>query len=151
QNHQRVDAPLRVKLEPREVRTESQLKEHYRIEKELAERLRSARPEARGPLYGVVYSELFERVPSHPQLTRVERAGEVDEIVAEKLSLLGRYITPKSVFLEVGAGDCRLSLAVAKRANKVYALDVSDGASQGVRFPDNVEFVLSRGTDIPVP
>src|SRR5581483_11035619 len=118
----------------KETRTLDQLRQHYEVEKELAERLRSARKEDRARLYSQVYDELFRRVPLHPQLTR----------------LLDHFLRPDTVFLEMGAGDCRLSLEVAKHVRKVYALDVSEEVHRGVQYPANFEFVLSRGTDIPI-
>jgi ubiquinone/menaquinone biosynthesis C-methylase UbiE len=67
------------------------------------------------------------------------------------MQLLARFLTPDTVFLEVGAGDCRLTLEVARHVRKAYALDVSREVNKGVPRPDNFEFVLSNGTDIPVP
>src|SRR5688572_21898007 len=67
------------------------------------------------------------------------------------MRLLSRFLTPGAVFLEVGAGDCRLTLEVARHVRKAYALDVSQEVNKGLRCPDNFEFVLSNGTNIPVP
>jgi SAM-dependent methyltransferase len=132
-------------------RTLAELREHYEIEKELANRLRNSSRDERGQLYSKVYNELFQRVPAHPQLTRVRHPSVVEGIVHDKLALLSRFLSPETVFLEVGAGDCRLALAVAERAKQVYAVDVSAEVSAGAQFPPNFSFRLSRGTDIPVP
>ena len=56
-------------------RTPEQLRHHYEVERELADRLRSASREERKQLYAGVYDELFRRVPDHPQLTWREDAG----------------------------------------------------------------------------
>jgi SAM-dependent methyltransferase len=140
-----------TKLRPREKRTFEQLRHHYEVEKELANRLRQSRKEERPRLYSDVYNELFQRVPLHPQLTRVHCAQELAEIAAEKLRLLSRFLKPETVFLELGAGDCRLSLEAAKRVKHVYALDICEEVHTGVQFPKNLQFVLSDGTSIPVP
>lgn len=128
-----------------------QIRQHYEIEKELADRLRNCRRQQRAQLYSQLYDELFRRVPLHPQLTRVEDPERVARIVGEKMRLLSRFLSPETVFLEIGAGDCRLALEAARQVRKAYALDVSREVSQGLRFPPNLEFVLSNGTDIPVP
>ncbi len=47
-----------------------QIREHYEIEKELADRLRLSSRAERRQMYGRVYDELFRRVPHHSQLTR---------------------------------------------------------------------------------
>ena len=46
------------------------IEHHYRVELELAGRLRAAPRAERLSLYGPLYDELFRRVPNHPQLTR---------------------------------------------------------------------------------
>jgi SAM-dependent methyltransferase len=54
------------------------------------------------------------------------------------------------VFLEVGAGDCALSIEVARRVREVYAVDVCSRLSENARFPDNLQLILSDGVSIPV-
>jgi len=131
-------------------RTLEQVREQYRIERELADRLRAAPKEQRGLLYGSVYNELFQRVPHHPQLTRILKPGELEQTVAEKLMMIRKYLRPESAFLEIGAGDCRLSLEVAPKVRSVYALEVSEEITKSVRGPANFKVLLSKGTDIPL-
>jgi SAM-dependent methyltransferase len=54
-------------------------------------------------------------------------------------------------FLEVGAGDCRLSLAVSGLVRKVVAVDVTTELVDFRTFPQNFALHLSDGTSIPVP
>jgi SAM-dependent methyltransferase len=142
---------MSITLRPRESRTLDQIRDHYQIEKELASRLRNSRREERANLYPLLYDELFRRVPLHPQLTRVLDPKQVTEIVTDKMRLLSRYLRRDTVFLELGAGDCRLALAVASHVKHVHALDVSQEVNVGMRYPTNFAFVLSNGTDIPMP
>ena len=132
-------------------RTLEQLRHHYDVERELADRLRHAPREERKALYAGVYDELFRRVPDHPQLTWRQDASERARTVAVQLELLDRYLSPNSTFLEVGAGDCALSLAAAARVRDVYALDVSAEITAGLDAPGNFELILSDGTSVPVP
>ena len=111
------------------------LRQHYEVEKELADRLRHATREQRRSLYGQVYDELYQRVPQHPQLTRkaspeLSRTGLVPQ-----LRLLRRYLRPETVVLEIGPGDCALSFALAEQVRQVYGLDVSETITRAFPFP----------------
>jgi SAM-dependent methyltransferase len=52
--------------------------------------------------------------------------------------------------MEVGAGDCRLAIAMASHVRQVFAVDVSVEIAKTAVFPENCHFVLSDGCDIPV-
>jgi SAM-dependent methyltransferase len=132
-------------------RSMERIRQHYEVEKRLANRLRNSRKEDRAGLYSEVYNELFHLVPDHPQLCRRSDAKLTDTVVAEKMQLLSRFLDRSTVFLELGAGDCRLSLNAAELVRQVYALDVSAEITRGVTPPPNFQLVLSNGTDIPVP
>jgi len=132
------------------IRSNSDIEFHYRVEIELAERLRSAPRAERLGLYGAVYDELFRRVPTHPQLTRKVSEAEQRAGVADRIALIAPFIEPQTVFLEIGAGDGSLTVEVAGRAQRCYALDVSREILSGVHHP-RVEAVLSDGCSVPVP
>jgi SAM-dependent methyltransferase len=55
------------------------------------------------------------------------------------------------VFLEVGAGDCALSFAVAAFVKQVYAVDVSAEITRAASVPANFKLILSDGCSIDVP
>jgi SAM-dependent methyltransferase len=143
--------PLRVSYPGKSNLKPADLEHHYRVELELAGRLRSAPRTERLRLYGPLYDELFRRVPNHPQLTRKVSEAERRAASNDKFSLLSRFISRDTVFLEVGAGDCAFTMAVADRgARKCYALDVSREILSGVNDP-RIETVLSDGCTVPVP
>jgi SAM-dependent methyltransferase len=127
------------------------LGEHYRIERELSDRLRGASREERSSLYAAVYDELFRRLPAHPQLRSkhdpVARAADV----AVQMVALRRYLNPRSTLLEIGAGDCALSLAAAPHVRQAIALDVSANITRDVAAPANFSLLLSDGRVVPVP
>lgn len=124
---------------------------HYEVEKELAARLREASADARSRLYTEVYDELFRRVPDHPQLTRKQDSGTTQARVVLSLAILKRFLRPEMTFLEVGPGDCALSLAVAKTARQCYAVDVSTEVTRHATWPSNLQLVICDGSSIPVP
>jgi SAM-dependent methyltransferase len=130
-------------------RSPDELRFHYEIEKELADRLRHARRDERAELYGKAYDELFQRVPAHPQLTRKVDESSRAAAVVERLALLRRFLNDSSVFLEIGAGDCALSQRVAGLVKKSIALDVSREILDRASYP-NMEVVLSDGCSVPV-
>ncbi len=132
-------------------RTKEQILEHYQIEKELAQKLRHASREERRVLYTEVYDELLKRVRHHPLLHARRTPEEVERTVKEQVDRLTPYITPNTVFLEVGAGGCQLSLALASLVKRVIAVDVSNEITAHVKPPANFELVISDGTSIPVP
>jgi SAM-dependent methyltransferase len=51
----------------------------------------------------------------------------------------------------LGAGDCALSLEIAKRVKHVFAVDVSEQITAGVQTPDNLTVVICDGCTIPLP
>ena len=136
---------------PSETRTRKELLEHYEIEKELADRLRASDRNERLQLYQSIYDELFRRVPHHPQVIWRQDPTIREWATARQLRLLTPLLRSDSTFLEIGAGDCALSTALAPRVAKVYALDVSEEITAGREFPSNVEVVISDGRNIPVP
>ena len=130
---------------------EARRREHYRVERELADRLRHADRKERRGLYAQLYDELFRRVPDHPQLTRKVDAAARASHVAGQLAILSRFLDPRVRYLEIGAGDCALALAVATRVREVWALDVSSGITGGIETPAHFSLVLSEGCEIPLP
>jgi SAM-dependent methyltransferase len=140
-----------MRIPQSEPRSYERIQEHYRIEKELADRLRAASQSERQRMYTAVYDELFQRVPDHPQLTmKVDERSRRTE-VSQRLNLVRPYLKPETIYLEVGPGDCAFALAVARRVRKVYAIDVSNEILGGVMQHGNFELAMSDGCSVPVP
>lgn len=135
---------------PGENRTMKQLKEHYEIEKELANRLRNANREERGYLYSSLYDELYRRVPLHPQLTRKVSTDERAAAALTQIKFISFLLTSNCKFLEIGPGDCALAFEAAKLAREVYVVDVSDSITRGLKQPENFHLILSDGRTVPV-
>jgi SAM-dependent methyltransferase len=134
-----------------ETRTIEQLREHYEIEKDLADRLRRASREERRSLYSSLYDEMYRRVPLHPQRTRKSSPQKTELVVSEKIRLIKGFLRKDITFLEVGPGDCALSFEVAKSVRQVYAVDVCAEITNSLTRPANFQLVLSDGTSIPLP
>ncbi|WP_207480492.1 class I SAM-dependent methyltransferase [Arenibaculum pallidiluteum] len=142
-------ARRRIMAAYREKRSEERLRFHYEVEKRLAEKLRDSTKESRSSLYRDCYEELFRTVGDHPQLTN--KFDNDAAHVKRRLRLLLPMLRPDATLLEIGAGDCRLSIAAAPHVRKVIALDVAPAIMARNDLPANVEPCLSDGTSIPVP
>ena len=133
-----------------ETRTLERLRSHYEIEKELANRLRNSTRGERQSLYTSLYNELFRRVPDHPQLTRKHSQQEIQKRITDQMKFIKPFLGKNDTFMEIGAGDCTFTIEVARFVNKVYAIDVSDELTRNLCKPDNLYFIMSDGTTIPV-
>lgn len=131
-------------------RTHEQIKEHYEIEKELAARLRHAPQEERRYLYSLLYNELFDRVPHHPQLIRRDSIHSIQKNVAVQLRFLRRFLRESFFFLELGPGDCSLSLEVSKKLKGVLGLEVSAKTCNTNINQPNFLLILYDGCSIPI-
>ena len=132
-------------------RTPEEIRSHYLAEKDLANQLRLSMPEERGALYLTVYEELFRRVPNHPILFRTVKPEQKESAIRWQLQFLQRFLKPSHSFVEIGAGDCTLALAVAKRVKQVYAVDVSAKLTESIIPPKNFELRVSDGCSVDVP
>jgi hypothetical protein len=132
-------------------RTPTQIREHYEIEKELANKLRNASKQERRFLYTSLYDELFQRVPLHPQLRLKKSPLESEKWVESQMMFLKSFLTKDTTFMEIGPGDCALSLEVAKSVKQVFAIDVSSEISKSLITKDNFKLILSDGSNIALP
>jgi SAM-dependent methyltransferase len=135
----------------KELRTIEQLREHYEIEKELASRLRNAAQCERRILYSVLYNEMYQRLPLHPQLIQKSSPEQASAVTSAQMKLLHRFLKKDAIFLEVGSGDCELSLEVARYVKQVYAVDVSDEITRSLTPPQNFRLIISDGCSISMP
>jgi SAM-dependent methyltransferase len=139
----------RILKTPKEKRSQDRIRYHYEIEKILADRLKSASREMRIGLYTECYEELFRAVGDHPQLAR--KFDNEARRIRWRLRLLLPLLDDGATLLEIGAGDCRLSIAAAAHVRRVIAIDVAPAIMARDDLPANVVPCLSDGTSIPVP
>jgi len=132
-------------------RSLKQLRQHYDVEKELAQRLRNTTKSDRRSSYSTIYDELFSRVPDHPQLTRKATSTEKRDFILNQLKLLNPILSETMTVIEIGAGDCGLSFEIAKYVEMVIAIDVSRVIASSSNPPDNFKLLISDGVSIPVP
>ncbi|MCX8042887.1 MAG: class I SAM-dependent methyltransferase [Desulfobacterota bacterium] len=128
------------------------LREHYEIERELAEKLRNAPPQDRRRLYTQVYEELFCRVPHHPQLTRKNNEHALRCEALQQLEVIRPLLHPGCTVAEIGSGDCALAQTLAPFVRRVIALDVSPTIMHlPTPPPCNIVRIVFDGYSFPVP
>lgn len=133
-----------------ENRTDDQILEHYKIETELAEKLRTASKEERKILYTKLYNEMFQRIPHHPQVLRKDDKEYQKLLVNRQMNFLKRFISQNINILEIGPGDCSLAIEISKSVKKIYGVDVSDEITKNKNYPENFQLILSDGSNIPL-
>lgn len=143
---------MAYKIPKSETRSHAQIQEHYEIEKELAERLKSSSREDRQKLYSIVYDELFRRVLHHPML-RQRDDGRTRRMrtIRNHINYVKRYLTPQMTSVEIGPGDCLFSYEISKYVKKAYAIDVTKEAAVIDDAPINFELIIYDGSNIPLP
>lgn len=136
-----------VKSERFSMYTLEQIKIRYQIERELADRLRNASVIERPKLYSSLYDELFQ---TFPELVSVNESTSLERIRRE-MKPLRKWLHLDTVFMEIGPGDCKVVIEVAKSVKKVIAIDVSGEITKHIEIPGNFTLILSDGSSIPVP
>jgi len=149
-----ASAQIRLARRRGDLRSEEQLREHYLIERELADRLRGSTKDERRVLYRAVYDELLRRVPHHPR--QAEKRDDAwyrrrRRDVEREVRFLARFLSLRTVFLEVGEDNNALALRVCDFAERVYAVDVSCQSAIGAPRPANFSFLFTEGCNMPVP
>jgi hypothetical protein len=74
----------------------------------------------------------------------LEKIEKRSSQVERQFAFLRRFFTPRTVFLHYGAYDCSLAFKAAGYVERVYAVDVAPGVTDGLRLPVNLRFVDSR-------
>lgn len=124
------------------MRSYERLKVHYLLEKRLAGELKTAKNPERQALYVEFYNKLFEEIPDHPQLSE-----PCD--LSWQIRLLRPHLKPDMDYLELGPGDCQVSIGVAPYVRSVMAIDASE-ATAGRAYPANMRKLVSGSTKLPL-
>lgn len=118
--------------------------EQFLLEKELANKLKNTTVEERRTAYKTLYGELFEKFPN---ISYDPNSNNLHKLTWQ-LKFLKPLLNKKSVFMEVGAGNCLLSIEVAKQVKQVIAYEVADAIPHIKNKPDNLLLKIFDGIDI---
>jgi ubiquinone/menaquinone biosynthesis C-methylase UbiE len=104
-------------------------------------------------LFKELYTELFERVPDHPRLTRREAPEESRRKVAGQMRLLSSFLGSGQTVIEFAPGDCRLAYEVAKQVDQAIGVDISDQRTESdqASAPANFRLAVYDGYQLDLP
>lgn len=129
-------------------RSIEQLRNHYLVEKAIADKLKGATFNERKIIYASMYDDLFSKVPDHVRLT-IRNDNRLTSIgIRNKLSLINTHIDKTKIFLEFAPGDCKFAIEVAKRVKFAYAVDISDQRSDIKEVPTNFILIIYDGYNL---
>ena len=103
----------------------------------------------RGKLYYQLYSKFFNEISEHPMLNRTEH--EINNRVNRTINFLSDYISPSSKLIEIGAGDCSVTIGLAPLLDQAMGVDVAKNIMPNKDIlPKNVNlFVSEDGITLP--
>jgi SAM-dependent methyltransferase len=132
-------------------RTYEQILHHYRVEKEIADRLKKADRDERRRIYAGMYDELFARVSDHPRLLGVRDPASLAAHNRKKYALIERFVNSETDFIEFAPGDCTFAYLVCGRARTVIGVDISDQSAKAQVIPDNFRLRVYDGFHLDIP
>ena len=121
---------------------------HYRVEKELAARLKNSVREDRPEIYRTMYSELLEKVPEHSRLSESVTDEQMEIGLVRQIRLVEKYLSNSTRLLEFAPGTCRFSYKVASIVANVMAVDISDQRIDQKNDPDNFKHIIYDGYNL---
>ena len=141
----------KIPIPPKWNLSEAELYNIFLVEKDLASRLRNSKNAfERSALYSSLYDEYCSQLPYHPQLTIKNNINEKLQRVNSQLAIISQLMDRNTVFLEIGAGDCSMSIEASTYCKEVIALEVSEKIVSNLNFPYNVRCVIFDGINIPL-
>ena len=136
------------KLPETETRNSKELVEHYNLETRLALILRNANRQERKELYTKLYNEMYEKIPYFSEKARntAKRRNNANQ----QIDFLNNFKLSEVNFMEIGPGDCALSIALCKTCKQVFAVDISFTIPGNIRLPENLNLIVSNGISIDI-
>jgi SAM-dependent methyltransferase len=122
--------------------------EHYKLEKKLAQKLRSATRSERLVLYRKLYDELYSKVPTLKTNPRTVN----EAYLKATIRTLRPFLQKDTTYLEIGAGNLATIRGISPLVKKAIAIDVSKEFATALGpIPKNCELIISDGISIPTP
>lgn len=129
-------------------RSFAQIKNHYLVEKALAEKLKQSGREERKRIYATMYDELFAQVPDHPRLKRRDNKSFILIANKSKFQIVKEFINTSTIFAEFGSGDCKFATEIAKYTKYTFSIDISDQRDQSGNIPNNFKLIVYDGYNL---
>lgn len=129
-------------------RSFEQLRNHYKVERAIAMRLKKANKEERKIIYKSMYDKLFKQVPDHPRAKRRESPKIAALENKRKYKLIKKFIKKSGIFVEFGPGDCSFAMDICKYVRFAYGIDISDQRVQACSAPNNFKLIIYDGENL---
>lgn len=131
--------------------TNERIREHYLLEKRLAQRIRTSPRECRTQVAIEAYNELFTRIPWHSQLN--QSAEKKRKRLAQKQMLFGHLLHPGQDILDIGAGTAYWTRHMAKKSSgRCVGIDVSHKVlHETPDDPPNLELYIMDAVELDFP
>ncbi len=127
---------------------EEQIRQHYLLEKELAQRILASSRQERTRVAIQAYNELFGKISWHPQLcaTAKTRRKRLDE----KCLVFGHWVGSRTNILDIGSGSADwIRFLAIHSAGRCVGIDVSEQILVGqVDDPPNLELKIMDAVEL---
>jgi hypothetical protein len=117
--------------------------DQYVFEKSLGRQLLNTTAKERKEAYKRLYSEFFRKFPK----VSFDPYKKIEHKLQWQSRLLRPYLRESAVFMEIGAGNCLLSLKISENVQKVIAYEVADTVPYVERKPKNFNLKVFDGLD----
>ncbi|MGD9967262.1 MAG: methyltransferase domain-containing protein [Hyphomonadaceae bacterium] len=127
---------------------------HYQLERRLAAILRNAsKRERESGVYTHLYDALLGELDDHPRKRPVTKRGQDqrDRYVGRQVRMVLDRVGRDHVFLEIGGGDCEVSLRVSPHVKQTIVVDVTDELVPPDVAAANFRFIKVAGVTLPLP
>ena len=127
---------------------DQRLVKHYELEKELANRIRSCRPEDRKRVTSDAYKTLYEQIPWH--ISRNKSSAEIEFELDYNMSYLAPMVKPGHKILELGCGSGRTINRLGMSVAEAVGIDTTLAKSE-TRLHQNVTLIEDDVSAINLP
>jgi len=121
--------------------------EQFLLEKQLAQKLMHTNMEERRTAYKSLYRELFQKFPN----IAFDPESDITHKIKWQIKFLQPFLNRNFVFVEIGAGNCLLSIEIANYVKNVIAYEVADAIPKIENKPNNLSLKIFDGVDILEP
>ena len=123
----------------------------YLVEKKQSKLLREEKnSEIRKKSYSSVYDDYFKKLPFHPQFTIKDNKRIRESRLRFQLNQIKNLLDKNKIFVEIGAGDCSLTIEVSNYCKEAIALEVSEEIIKGCNFTKNSRCLIFDGFNFPI-
>jgi hypothetical protein len=128
-----------------------ELYEIYLVEKKQSKIIREEEDsKKRKKLYSSTYDDYFKKLPFHPQFKVKDNKIIRDSRLKFQFNQIKKILNKNDVFVEIGAGDCSLTIQSSNYCKEAIALEVSEEIIKGLNFTENSKCLIFDGFNFPI-